>query len=243
MLGLGVGLGESLLTVARLRLELGRNEGREFLLGTSPSRIGATEGIEVPLFGGAGVASIHARIGCRGGRWEVVDASGGLGGGTRVNGQPVSACLLRGGETIEIGPFRLRFLLNGAAAPLPGVYASVAAFVPEAPRTSDPLPTPVPSPAAVHRLVDPFGAVIDLAEGPTLLGRDPASAIRLGHDGLVSRRHARVVVARAGAVVEDLGSRHGTAVNGARIEAPTALRDGDTLRVGATTIAYRRRDG
>lgn len=55
-------------------------------------------------------------------------------------------------------------------------------------------------------------------------------------DAEISRRHA-VVRARDGELeVEDLGSLNGTWVNGARIEAPTRLRPGDTIRLGQTTF-------
>lgn len=236
ILGLCVGLGESVLTSARIRLVLGRNEGREFLLGAGLSRIGSAEGIEVPLFGASGIAPVHAQIWRQDGRWHLMDTSGGLSGGTRVNGQPVAACLLNGGETIEVGPFCLRFLLKHVA----DVYAPMP-YSPPAP-VSVAAPAPAPSAVVVvaHRLVDPFGAVTDLPDGATLLGRDPSAAVRLAHDGLVSRLHARVIVNGPTATVEDLGSRNGTVVNGARIAGPTPLKDGDTVRVGGTTIAYRR---
>lgn len=236
ILGLCVGLGESALTSARMRLVLGRNEGREFALGHGLNRIGAAEGIEVPLFGGSGIAPVHAQIWRQDGRWHLADA--GAPGGTRVNGQPVAGCLLQGGETIEIGPFRLQFLLkNGPAVPAPLAYAP-AAPLPASPPTREPAVALLP-----HRLVDPFGAVTDLLEGETTVGRDAAAKIRIGHDGLVSRLHARIVIHGVRATVEDLGSRNGTEVNGRRIQEPTALHDGDSVRVGSTTVTYRAGEG
>lgn len=55
-------------------------------------------------------------------------------------------------------------------------------------------------------------------------------------DPEVSRRHA--VLRRSGAslIVEDLESTNGTFVNGERIESPTAVRPGDNVRVGRTTL-------
>lgn len=40
-------------------------------------------------------------------------------------------------------------------------------------------------------------------------------------------------------IVEDLGSKNGTWVNGVRLEAPRALADGDELRVGMGTMTCR----
>jgi len=55
----------------------------------------------------------------------------------------------------------------------------------------------------------------------------------------VSRQHAQVVVAAGGAAVEDLGSKNGTFVNGRRVEHPTALSDGDEIRVGVAVLLVR----
>jgi pSer/pThr/pTyr-binding forkhead associated (FHA) protein len=47
------------------------------------------------------------------------------------------------------------------------------------------------------------------------------------------------VVAQGATTVEDLGSKNGTHVNGARIEQPVELKDGDELQVGELTLTYR----
>jgi len=79
------------------------------------------------------------------------------------------------------------------------------------------------------------GRELKLAVGHTLIGREKQCAIRLATPD-VSRTHCRLTVSAGaeGEVVtaEDLGSRNGTFVNGRAIDAPTALRAGDTLRVG-----------
>jgi predicted component of type VI protein secretion system len=72
-------------------------------------------------------------------------------------------------------------------------------------------------------------------EGGRTIGREGAD-ITLDDDQ-VSRSHARVSVAGSTITIEDLGSTNGTFVNGAKIEAPTTLAPGDTVRIGATTFA------
>ena len=72
-------------------------------------------------------------------------------------------------------------------------------------------------------------------DGDRTIGREGAD-ITLDDDQ-VSRSHARVSVAGATITIEDLGSTNGTFVNGAKIEAPTTLAPGDTVRIGATTFA------
>jgi DNA-binding winged helix-turn-helix (wHTH) protein len=80
-----------------------------------------------------------------------------------------------------------------------------------------------------------------LSEGPNLVGRDRDCAIRVDSP-TVSRRHARIVVTRKMATVEDLGSKNGTRVNGRDVEQSVGLKDGDELRVGSVTMTYRTLD-
>ncbi len=78
------------------------------------------------------------------------------------------------------------------------------------------------------------GLVFKLADGASVIGRGAEVAIRIVDDG-ISRAHARVVHDNS-IVVEDLASRNGTYVNGQRISAPTSLKEGDKLQIGATTV-------
>jgi DNA-binding winged helix-turn-helix (wHTH) protein len=77
-----------------------------------------------------------------------------------------------------------------------------------------------------------------LSEGATFVGRDRECAVRIDSPTL-SRRHARIVVARGKTTVEDLGSKNGTQVNGQRIKQPVALKDSDQIQVGSLTLTYR----
>lgn len=74
--------------------------------------------------------------------------------------------------------------------------------------------------------------------GAVLVGRGDDVDVTL-EDGFASHRHARFTPADGAWTVEDLGSRNGTAVNGRTIAEPTALRAGDTVRVGETTLEVR----
>jgi len=78
-----------------------------------------------------------------------------------------------------------------------------------------------------------------LAEGDSVIGRDPRSQVWLDHAG-VSRRHARIRIAGAARpVLTDLGSTNGTFVKGERVEGPTPLADGDVIKVGSVTVKFR----
>ena len=72
------------------------------------------------------------------------------------------------------------------------------------------------------------------------VGRHPSSELVIDWDDQVSRLHARFD--RAGedwAVTDDGFSRNGTFVNGERLRGSRRLSDGDTVRLGATTMTFR----
>ncbi|MGE5278693.1 MAG: FHA domain-containing protein [Acidobacteriota bacterium] len=77
-----------------------------------------------------------------------------------------------------------------------------------------------------------------LFEGENVLGRDPEAAVVLDH-GSVSRRHARITVRQETAILEDLKSRHGTFLDGNRIDSPTRLKDGDVFAIGPLTLTIQ----
>jgi pSer/pThr/pTyr-binding forkhead associated (FHA) protein len=55
----------------------------------------------------------------------------------------------------------------------------------------------------------------------------------------MSRRHARIVVTNGEAILEDLGSKNGTHVNGSRVATPCRLADGDEVRLGGVILTFR----
>jgi DNA-binding winged helix-turn-helix (wHTH) protein len=79
---------------------------------------------------------------------------------------------------------------------------------------------------------------VALAEGENVIGRAPDVAVWIDAGG-VSRHHARVVVARGTATVEDLGSKNGTFIGGQRVTGPRALADGEQIRLGSVVITFR----
>lgn len=79
---------------------------------------------------------------------------------------------------------------------------------------------------------------IALSEGENILGRGTDSLVWIDAQS-VSRRHARLLIASGLATLEDLGSKNGTFVNGIRLSAPVALRDGDEVRVGSVPMTLR----
>ena len=92
-------------------------------------------------------------------------------------------------------------------------------------------------PAPVVRLI--LGRrEVSLELGEHVLGRTEETAVWIDSAD-VSRRHARIAVREDGATIEDLGSKNGTYVNGARVSRSHRLSDGDEIRLGSARILFR----
>lgn len=68
------------------------------------------------------------------------------------------------------------------------------------------------------------------------VGREDDNVIRITDDAYVSGHHARICVVADGVVVDDLGSRNGTFLNGAKLSDRRPLRIGDRLQIGYTVL-------
>jgi hypothetical protein len=76
---------------------------------------------------------------------------------------------------------------------------------------------------------------LELPPGDFIIGRSPECQLTLD-DPLVSRRHAVLHVVDGDVTVEDIGSRNGLLVNGARPRGPTALHPGDRIVIGGQEL-------
>jgi Protein of unknown function (DUF3662)/FHA domain len=88
----------------------------------------------------------------------------------------------------------------------------------------------------IGAIVLPDGRRVQLGQELAAIGRMPDCAVALS-DPQVSRRHAEIRPDHDGYRIVDLGSMNGTLVNGTRIS-EHALRDGDEIAIGATTLRY-----
>ncbi len=83
----------------------------------------------------------------------------------------------------------------------------------------------------------PFDESLD--QGDHVIGRSSRANVVIP-DRSLSRQHARLHFESEGWVIEDLGSRNGTLVNRLRIDRPTALRPGDVVSLGASTVTVQK---
>lgn len=100
-------------------------------------------------------------------------------------------------------------------------------------------PPPVARPRPVPELIivgpDRFGERHSLGHEMTV-GRGSACGVSLPADTFASALHARVFQRDGEYFVEDLGSTNGTFLNGQKVTMPVALRGGDRLQIGQTTL-------
>jgi pSer/pThr/pTyr-binding forkhead associated (FHA) protein len=241
--GLFIGIVEALARKAWVRVVLGRNEGREYLIDSNQSVLGASEMASVPLFGDPTIAPNHAVIRKESPGYVLYDT--GSPAGTYLDGARIQRVPLYSGATIQIGKYKMIFMLReGRAQPMVAAgYGAVSSNLqpinlgPAAQPGAQGLvqqPAPVPVQAVTPwSLVgmDPphVGQVFPISNTLTI-GRESAT-IPLADDKLVSRQHVRLDVKGHQLEATDLASRNGTFVNDQRIES-IDLQPGAILKVG-----------
>jgi len=80
------------------------------------------------------------------------------------------------------------------------------------------------------------GALFELGEEPLTIGRTPESRICIS-DPHVSTEHAVIEWVNGECVLRDMGSRHGTYLNGETVTT-AALRQGDSVKIGPITLVF-----
>jgi pSer/pThr/pTyr-binding forkhead associated (FHA) protein len=72
--------------------------------------------------------------------------------------------------------------------------------------------------------------------GVVSIGRDEGNTIQITDDSYVSGHHATIAAAGSEVVVDDLKSRNGTYLNGARLSGQRTVHAGDRIQVGYTVL-------
>ena len=68
------------------------------------------------------------------------------------------------------------------------------------------------------------------------IGREPDNTIVITDDPYISSHHATISIADGHVVVDDLGSRNGTYLNGAKLTKRHTVHTGDRIQVGYTVL-------
>jgi DNA-binding winged helix-turn-helix (wHTH) protein len=125
---------------------------------------------------------------------------------------------------------------DDASSVIRTVHGYGYAFI--APIEGDPNEPPVRTPTAAVCWLFCGNREFPLGDGEHILGREAEASICLDSPK-VSRRHARLVVNGTSATLEDLGSKNGSFVGGARISGPTRLESGDEAWIGPFKLLFR----
>lgn len=244
-IALMIGIVEALSKSAWLRLELGRNEGKEWVLDKPVMALGRDERADIPLFGDPNIGPKHAVIQKQGANYVVIDQGSPIGIG--VNGQRVQHAVLQPNDVVQLGSLNLRFLMKNVKAPNRGPEPGRAVANPI--NASTPV-QPIQQPIQPMQPVQPVPAqalppTLVALDGPLTGQRFPLAVaielgresmqIPLGFDSSASRRHTRIEAQGGQVVVTDLGSTNGTFLNGQRVTNGIA-KMGDIIKVGATSF-------
>ena len=120
------------------------------------------------------------------------------------------------------------------------VPAGQMAAAPPRGRRDAPAPAAAPMPRTLVVTEGSLkGTIINLGQAPILIGRAPECTLVL-EDDYASGRHARLSLQHGTWMVEDLGSTNGTFLGRNRLEQPTPVEPGGTVRIGRTVMELRR---
>lgn len=159
--------------------------------------------------------------------------------GTFVNQQAVrGALILKSGDVIEVGAQRFRFEQLATEQD----RKSAPALVEETRKMAG---TGRPAGQLTPRLLPALklfalngkaaGNQWDVRGAVLILGRDLECEVCLPDDS-ISRKHAQIVRQQDGYFLSDLQSRNGTSLNDIPLSAPTPIRAGDLLQLGAIVL-------
>ncbi|HZC45984.1 MAG TPA: FHA domain-containing protein, partial [Candidatus Acidoferrum sp.] len=230
-----IGLVQELTKAAWVTVEQGRLKGRQYRIEGARASIGRAEENPVGLFGDPSVQPRHAVIERRGADYVVRNLA--VQDGTFVNGQRIETVDLHDGDRINIGGYEMKFHVRGtsasgrqqAALALDRVNpAHIAARLAGSKAKVD-------GPSLIDATGQPYPVQ---ASAVTRIGRALDNEIVVSHSS-VSRHHASIENSNGAFVVRDLNSQNGTFVGNRRVTEPTAINDGDTVRVGDLQFVFR----
>lgn len=204
----------------RVIVESGPNRGQAVDVENPVLTVGRQDGNDI-IFDDPRVSRSHLRLDISSDIPYLTDL--GSANGTFVNGQRVEGVRsLRHGDIVEFGDSRLRIEVG----PEGNSAARASRVVPGA------------SPNIPYLLLqngDNAGAAFPLDRGVLTVGRHESNDIVLD-DRQASRQHARLYVRDGAISLNDLGSAHGTRVNGQPVHGALLLRAGDLIQIGTSLL-------
>ncbi len=172
-----------------------------------------------------------------------------------VNDEPVdNTAEIHEGDTLQIGNNYFRFTLNDPKSEQTSDENSAPELA-----SSEETPEEASTPLSKLPFIAPGESrfMIKVISGPNqgaefgmnasethIIGKDPATADIIFQDLSVSRQHARITIKDSGEItIEDLDSRNGILVNGAKVERQSPLTTQDLVSMGTTSFLVIDREG
>lgn len=159
--------------------------------------------------------------------------------GTFLNGARVDVQMLKPGDEIRIGEFRIFFDPPPRPAGTPATSEDFAATVEVAPLDEKSLGPAPGKPKYVLEVIEgrDKGKVIELPEGTFTIGRHSSNKYPID-DEAASNYHAEITKEPTGYFITDLGSTNGTRVGGEKI-VKTRLSNGAEIQIGTTKMIFK----
>lgn len=116
---------------------------------------------------------------------------------------------------------------------------------PPPPVAEEPVTAPIPAPPRRPTIVGSLTPdeepdnVFPLLDAECLIGRKATKEVAFAlNDGSISSKHAKLIRTPEGFLIEDLGSKNGTFVNGEKVTEKRLLSDGDLIRLGKVIMTF-----
>ncbi len=126
---------------------------------------------------------------------------------------------------------------SAAAAAAPKPAPSNATIIDRKPQAATIIDVPKTGDTLTVQSGDNRGNTYDLPANDVVIGRDVKCYIVLD-DGKVSREHVKLSYTPNGWSALDMGSVNGTYINGQRLTGQQPLSNGDTIKIGDTTLVF-----
>jgi DNA-binding NtrC family response regulator len=177
------------------------------------------------------VSRIHASILTDNGSFIITDKST---NGTLVNDKKIDSHSLQPGDTITISDWKIKFEASQAATERETVIRDIT---PTKILKFETKKSKLVTEQLELSVTTPDGNKQKTSVTTAVIGASPDSSIIIQNDPYVSNKHCAIKCEGEGFVVEDLGSKNGTFLNGERVTRKTLPSKGE-LAIGRTVINF-----
>jgi len=179
------------------------------------------------------VSRKHAKLAKENGKFVIEDLKS-YNGVFINNERTKERVMLKSGDTVQIGDYRLIFREITGVETEDSVIVKEDLVRPPLPRVATALPGEKPKLIIINGPKP--GQIVNLEEGETIIGRSETATIMIDEPS-VSREHGKIVLRENYCQILDMGSSNGLKINGIQIK-EHYLSHGDTIELGNILIRF-----